>query len=59
MILMEHIIREGHPTLRTRAEEVTFPLTQEDRQLADDMLQYLINSQDPEIAEKYNLTDEV
>ena len=55
MILMEHIIREGHPTLRTRAEEVTFPLTQEDRQLADDMLQYLINSQDPEMAEKYNL----
>ncbi|WP_339197956.1 peptide deformylase [Solibacillus sp. FSL R5-0449] len=55
MILMEHIIREGHPTLRTRAEEVTFPLSAEDRQLADDMLQYLINSQDPEIAEKYNL----
>ena len=26
MILMEDIIREGHPTLRTRAEEVTFPL---------------------------------
>ena len=55
MILMEHIIREGHPTLRTRAEEVTFPLPQEDRQLACDMLQYLINSQDPEIAEKYDL----
>ena len=32
MILMEHIIREGHPTLRTRAEEVTFPLSAEDRQ---------------------------
>lgn len=55
MILMEHIIREGHETLRKRAEEVTFPLTNEDRQLADDMLQYLINSQNPEIAEKYGL----
>ncbi|MEO4053682.1 peptide deformylase [Solibacillus sp. CAU 1738] len=55
MILMEHIIREGHPTLRTRAEEVTFPLSVEDRQLAEDMLQYLKNSQDSEIAEKYNL----
>ena len=55
MILMEHIIREGHPTLRSRAEEVTFPLTAETRQLAQDMLQYLINSQDPEIAEKYGL----
>jgi peptide deformylase len=55
MILMEHIIREGHPTLRTRAEEMTFPLTAEDKKLAEDMLQYLINSQDPIIAEKYNL----
>ena len=26
MILMEDIVREGHPTLRTRAEEITFPL---------------------------------
>lgn len=55
MILMEHIIREGHPTLRTRAEEITFPMSAESRQLADDMLQYLINSQDPEIAEQYGL----
>ena len=55
MILMKDIIREGHPTLRTRAEEVTFPLSTEDKQLADDLLQYLINSQDPEVAEKYNL----
>lgn len=55
MILMEHIIREGHPTLRTRAEELTFPLTAEDRQLAADMLQYLINSQDPEISQQYGL----
>lgn len=55
MILMEDIIREGHPTLRTRAEEITFPLTEEDRQLAHDMLEYLMNSQDPVMAEKYNL----
>ncbi|MEK4228576.1 peptide deformylase [Solibacillus sp. FSL H8-0538] len=55
MILMEHIIREGHPTLRTRAEEMTFPLTAGDRQLAENMLQYLINSQNPEIAEQYGL----
>ncbi|RHW39797.1 peptide deformylase [Lysinibacillus yapensis] len=55
MILMEHIIREGHPTLRARAEEVKFPLTEEDRKLAHDMLEYLINSQNPEIAEKYGL----
>ena len=55
MILMKDIIREGHPTLRTRAEEVTFPLSVEDKTLAEALLQYLINSQDPEMAEKYNL----
>ena len=55
MILMEDIVREGHPTLRTRAEEITFPLTEEDRKLAHNMLEYLINSQDPVMAEKYNL----
>ena len=55
MILMEDIIREGPPTLRTRAEEIAFPLTEEDRQLAHDMLEYLMNSQDPIMAEKYNL----
>ena len=55
MILMEHIIREGHPTLRTKAEEVAFPLSNEDRQFAHDLLEYLINSQNPETAEKYGL----
>lgn len=55
MILMEDIVREGHPALRTRAEEVVFPLTEEDRKLAQDMLEYLLNSQNPELAEKYNL----
>lgn len=55
MILMEDIIREGHPTLRTRAEEVKFPLTEEDKQFAADLLEYLINSQDEEKAAKYGL----
>lgn len=55
MITMDDIIREGHPTLRTKAEEVTFPMSEDDKKLAADMLQFLKNSQDPEIAEKYNL----
>ena len=55
MILMDQIIREGHPTLRTRAEEVKFPLSEEDRKLAFELMEYLKNSQDEEIAEKYNL----
>ena len=55
MILMDQIIREGHPTLRTRAEEVKFPLSEEDRKLAFELMEYLKNSQDEEIADKYNL----
>lgn len=55
MILMEDIIRDGHPTLRTKAQEVKFPLTEDDRKLASEMLEYLINSQDPELSEKYGL----
>lgn len=55
MITMEDIIREGHPTLRMVAKELTLPISEEEKQLGKDMLQFLKNSQDPEIAEKYNL----
>ncbi|API89215.1 peptide deformylase [Marinilactibacillus sp. 15R] len=55
MITMDDIIREGHPTLRKIAKDVKLPLTQELVQLAEDMLQFLKNSQDPEIAEKFEL----
>ncbi len=52
---MHDIIREGHPTLRARAEKFTFPLTAEEKQTAQKMMEFLENSQDPEIAEKYGL----
>ncbi|RNF40732.1 peptide deformylase [Planococcus salinus] len=55
MIRMKDIIREGHPTLRKRSEEVQFPLSQEDRKLGEDLLEYVINSQDEEMAQKYDL----
>lgn len=55
MILMHDIIREGHPTLREIAKEMTFPLTAEEKKLGEDLLQFLINSQDPEIANKHGL----
>ncbi len=32
MILMKDIVREGHPALRKRADEVTFPLSNEERE---------------------------
>ena len=55
MILMKDIIREGHPTLKMRAEEVALPLSAENRKLADDLMEYVINSQNDELAEKYDL----
>ncbi|QUW21743.1 peptide deformylase [Sporosarcina sp. Marseille-Q4063] len=55
MIVMKDIVREGHPALRKTAEEMTFPLTNEEIDLCDDLLTYLKNSHDPVIAEKYNL----
>lgn len=55
MISMKDIIREGHPTLRAHAEPVTFPLSEEMKKIAGEMLEFLINSQDEEIAAKYDL----
>lgn len=55
MLLMKDIIREGHPTLRLKAEEVSLPLSQEDTKIAKEMLEFLHNSQDEKIAEKYGL----
>jgi peptide deformylase len=55
MILMEHIVREGHPSLRTRAEEMRFPLSYDDRKLSEDLMGYVINSQDFELSEKFGL----
>lgn len=55
MIQMKDIIREGHPTLREKAAEVEFPLSTEDAKLAADLLDYVKNSQDDEMVERYDL----
>ena len=55
MLTMKNVIREGHKTLETVAKEVRLPLTQADKKLLKDMLEYVINSQDDEMAEKYDL----
>ncbi|MBS4198801.1 peptide deformylase [Bacillus sp. FJAT-49732] len=55
MILMKDIIREDNPALREVAKEVPLPLTQEDIDILNKMQEYLKNSQDPEISEKYGL----
>lgn len=55
MITMEDVIRDGHPTLRQVASEVSFPLADNLKDLADKMIEFLINSQNVETAEKYDL----
>ena len=55
LIDMNDIIREGHPTLRAVAQDVTFPLNEDDIILGEKMLQFLKNSQDPVTAEKMEL----
>ena len=47
MITMDDIIREGNPTLREVAKEVSLPLSEEDISLGKEMLEFLKNSQDP------------
>lgn len=52
---MKDITRDGNPVLRQVAKPLTFPLSEHYQQLAKDMMQYLINSQDPKIAKKHQL----
>lgn len=55
MIMMDDIVREGDPILRTVTEPVSIPPTEEDREEMAAMMQFLKNSQDPEISKKYKL----
>ncbi|WP_054635188.1 peptide deformylase [Thalassobacillus sp. C254] len=55
MITMNDIVREGDPVLRQVAKEVALPPSEEDKATVQKMLEFLKNSQDPEIAEKYGL----
>ena len=55
LIDMNDIIREGHPTLRAIAEEVTLPLSDQEIILGEKMMQFLHHSQDPVMAEKLGL----
>ncbi len=52
---MKDIIREGHPTLTKRSENVSVPLDDKTKKTLKAMRQFLIDSQTPELAEKYAL----
>ncbi len=55
LITMENIVRDGHPALRTVAEEVQLPANETEIKQLTEMIEFVKNSQDPEIAQKYNL----
>ncbi|UOR12980.1 peptide deformylase [Halobacillus amylolyticus] len=55
MITMNDIIREGHPALRKVTEEVEIPPAEEDKKILEEMLDYLKNSQDEQVCERYGL----
>jgi peptide deformylase len=52
---MKDVIREGHETLRLRAKEVELPLNDEDKETLKLMMEFLENSQNPDISEEYEL----
>lgn len=55
MLKMKDILDEKDKILRTVSKEVTFPLSESDKQTIKDIIEMLTNSQIPELAEKYNL----
>ncbi|WP_368503930.1 peptide deformylase [Alkalihalophilus sp. As8PL] len=55
MLTMKDVVREGHPVLRQVAKEVSLPASKEDKETLQKMLDFVINSQDPDISEAYQL----
>lgn len=51
----ETIILDSDPILRTKSKKVELPLSAEDQALLEDMLQYVKDSQDEEIAKEQGL----
>lgn len=50
-----NILDEKHKILRKKSEDVVFPLSENDKKLINDMMDYLECSQIEEYSEKYNL----
>lgn len=55
MLRTKDILDEKNKILHQKSEEVTFPLSSEDRKTIDEMIEYLTNSQIEELAKKYDL----
>lgn len=55
MILMKDIIDDHNPLIRKVSEPVTIPLSEEDEKLLKNMHEFLVQSQDEELCNKYKL----
>lgn len=55
MYLMKDIVRDPSQVLRQQATKVTFPLSAEDQEAMQNMMEYLVISQDEKLNEKYDL----
>jgi len=59
MLLNKDIIMDGHPTLRIRAKEVEWPLNKENLNVLRNMMEYIENSQNDDLVDKYQLRPSV
>lgn len=59
MILMKDIVREGHKTLKAVAKPVQIPLSKADKKLLIELMEFVQNSIDEELSEKYDLRPSV
>ena len=49
------IVKDSNPIMRKRSQPVDMPLSKEDKELLDNMLDYLKKSQDDDYAKKHNI----
>lgn len=49
------IVKDSNPIMRKKSEPVSMPLSKEDKELLDAMLEYLKHSQDEDYAKKHNI----
>ncbi|MCR5230276.1 MAG: peptide deformylase [Solobacterium sp.] len=55
LINNDTIVKDNDPIIREKSLPVALPLSEEDKQLLREMYQYVHDSTDPELSEKYNL----
>lgn len=55
MLLMKDILDEKEKCLHEKSKDVTFPLSKKQKQTVKDIIEFLTNSQIPEMSEKYDL----